>query len=220
MKIMENKKPLFENADFNEKELLDMMEGFCEDALYNFDELELFGENNVRRLESGPGFLMFPDYMFEGSSFTTLDQIFSSGESTGVKKVDDEIDRKIDYNLNLAKEEFIRENPGIAREVGENNIAYNLLYDLGYGDKAEELSDIEFDMTSEDYIHVIFKIAYYDKNNTYNDYEGKCDSLLIDSYYQLDDYGRDIYQYKSEETYPIYNMRDVQKAIKDYLSKI
>ena len=45
-----------------------------------------------------------------------------------------------------AKERFIEDNEELVEEIGEDKVNYHDLYELGMGEKAEELSEMEMDM--------------------------------------------------------------------------
>ena len=112
------------------------------------------------------GFIPYTNGGYEAVWFERLGALYSSGYNLPTKPLDTEKDRQIDYNLEYARESFGSDYPEIVEELGEENINYNSLYDAGYQDEAEELSNAEMDMMFEDTIMMRILANYYNPSNS------------------------------------------------------
>jgi len=116
--------------------------------------------------ESRDGFIPYTDGGYQAIWFEYISTMFGTGYSLPTKQLDDEMNRQINYNLKLAKESFIENYPEIVEELGEENIDYNSLYEAGYGEEAEELSNDESEMMSDDTIMMRIFANYYNPENS------------------------------------------------------
>ena len=115
--------------------------------------------------ESRDGFIPYTDGGYGATWFEYMSSFNSSGYNLPTKPLNDEMNRQVDYNLKLAKDNFIKKYPEIVEEIGEENINYNSLYEAGYGDEAEELSSEESDNMSDDSIMMQITAFYYSPEN-------------------------------------------------------
>ena len=166
----------------------EVMEAIKKALEYNYDELssdfELYPYKSNEALSEvpsdfAPGFIPYTDGGFQVTGYLGVSQVWSSGNVPRPKEAQKNIDRIIDYNLEYAKESFMDEYPDIVEELGEDMINYHDLYDKGYGNEAEELSEYEMDFLSEDEIQFQLGIFYYTSDNHRGEYEGEYDSVYI-----------------------------------------
>ena len=115
--------------------------------------------------QSRDGFIAFTDGGYEVTWFENMSMFSGSGYGLPTKPLDDEMQRQIAYNYQLAKETFIENYPDIAEELGEDNIDYNSLYEAGYESEAEELSEMEMNYDGDDTIMCEIGAYYYDTEN-------------------------------------------------------
>jgi hypothetical protein len=115
--------------------------------------------------QSRDGFIAFTDGGYEVTWFESMSMFSGSGYGLPTKPLDDEMQRQINYNYQLAKEQFIDDYPEIVEELGEDNIDYNSLYDAGYSDEAEQLSEWEMNYDGDDTIMCEIGAYYYDTEN-------------------------------------------------------
>jgi hypothetical protein len=112
------------------------------------------------------GFIPYTDGGYEAVWFEYLGSMYGTGHNLPTKPLDDEMNRQIEYSYKIAKESFIEKYPEIVEEIGEEKIDYNSLYELGYGDEAEELSEMESESMWEDTIMMRVLANYYSPENT------------------------------------------------------
>ena len=162
-------------AGIEYSEILDVLKSKIDDAIdeipNSFENASSFTGEEVEH-ESRDGFIPYTDGGYEARWFEYLSGMFGSGYNLPTKPLTDEMNRQIDYNLKMAKDNFIDNYPEIVEELGEENIDYNSLYDAGYGEEAEELSNDEMEMMSEDTIMMRIMAHYYAPEN-YKGVDGK-----------------------------------------------
>ena len=151
--------------------LKEKLEESTEELPRGFDNYDSFTGEEVEK-ESRDGFIAYTDGGYEVTWFEYMSYFTSTGYSLPTKPLDDEMQRQVDYNYQLAKETFVENYPEIVEELGEENIDYNSLYEAGYESEAEELSEMEMDFDGEDSIMCQIG-AYYFNNNNYRGIEGK-----------------------------------------------
>jgi hypothetical protein len=144
--------------------LKDKLEESTEELPRGFDNYDNFTAEEVEK-ESRDGFIAYTDGGYEVTWFESMSYFNSTGYSLPTKPLDTEMQRQLDYNYQLAKERFIEDYPEIVEELGEDNIDYNSLYEAGYEDEAEQLSEWEMDFDGEDSIMCQIGAYYYNTEN-------------------------------------------------------
>jgi hypothetical protein len=149
-------------------EVLDLLKEKLEDSVddlpMHFEMSSEFKGEEVEH-ESRDGFIPYTDGGYEIRWFEYLSMFYGAGYGLPTRALDNEKDRQIEYNFTYAKERFMDEFPEIVEELGEENIDYNSLYDAGYGDEAEQLSEWEMDFDGEGTIMCEIGAYYYAPNN-------------------------------------------------------
>jgi hypothetical protein len=163
-------------AELNYSDILNVLKTKIDDSI---DELPAKYESSYTfkgeevEHESRDGFIPFTDGGYEAIWFEQIGSMYGSGYNLPTKPLDDEMNRQIDYNLKLAKESFIEKYPEIVEELGEENIDYNSLYESGYSDEAEELSEMESNNMWDDGTIMMQITAYYYSPNNDRGIDGK-----------------------------------------------
>jgi hypothetical protein len=177
-KLIEQKSKKFADGgavDLEYSEILNVLKSKIDDAIdeipNSFENAYSFTGEEVEH-ESRDGFIPYTDGGYEARWFEYLSGMFGQGYDLPTKQLTDEMNRQIDYNLKVAKDNFIDNYPEIVEKLGEENIDYNSLYDAGYGEEAEELSNDENEMMSEDTIMMRIMAHYYAPDN-YKGVDGK-----------------------------------------------
>jgi hypothetical protein len=116
--------------------------------------------------ESRSGFIPYTDGGYEAVWFETLGGLYGSGTNLPTKPLEEEKDRQIEYNQKVALEQFIDNNKELVDEIGEDKVDYHSLYELGYGEQAEELSESEMSMMYDDTIMMRILANYYAPENS------------------------------------------------------
>jgi 6-pyruvoyl-tetrahydropterin synthase len=112
------------------------------------------------------GFIPYTNGGYELSWYEYISTLNSTGYSLPTEKLQAEMQRHVDYAYELAKDSFKEEYPEIVEELGEENIDYNSLYEAGYSDEAEQLSEWESEyMSDEDTIRCSIIAYYYEPTN-------------------------------------------------------
>jgi hypothetical protein len=111
--------------------------------------------------ESRDGFIPFTDGGYEAVWFEQIGNMYGTGNNLPNKVLDDEMNRQINYNLEMAKESFIEKYPELVEEIGVENIDYHSLNEAGYSDEAEELSEMESDYMYDEGTIMMQVTAYY-----------------------------------------------------------
>ena len=112
------------------------------------------------------GFIPYTNGGYELSWYEYVSMMDSAGYTLPTEKLKAEMQRHVDYSYELAKDTFKETYPEIVEELGEENIDYNSLYDAGYSDEAEELSNWEMEnMSNEDTIRCSVIAYYYEPTN-------------------------------------------------------
>jgi hypothetical protein len=163
-------------AELNYSDILNVLKTKIDDSI---DELPAKYESSYTfkgeevEHESRDGFIPFTDGGYEAIWFEQIGSMYGSGYKLPTKPLDDEMNRQIDYNLKIAKESFIEKYPEIVEELGEENIDYNSLYEAGYSDEAEELSEMESNNMWDDGTIMMQITAYYYSPNNDRGIDGK-----------------------------------------------
>ena len=148
-------------------QIYDILKDKIDDSVDEISAYENVGNATGEEVEgkSRDGFIAFTDGGYESHWFEYINTLSGSGTSLPTKVLDTEMERQVDYNYNLAKEEFIRENEELVEEIGEDKVNYHDLYELGYGSEAEELSEKEREM-GDDTIKMTLEAYYYNPQNS------------------------------------------------------
>ena len=155
-----------ENFDYDDvlQVLKEKLEDSIDELPSEYEYANDFKGEEVEK-QSRDGFIAFTDGGYEVTWFEQMSMFSGSGYGLPTKPLDDEMQRQIAYNYQLAKETFIENYPDIAEELGEDNIDYNSLYEAGYESEAEELSEMEMNYDGDDTIMCEIGAYYYDTEN-------------------------------------------------------
>jgi len=155
-----------ENIEYDDvlEVLKEKLEGAIDELPREYEFATDFKGEEVEK-QSRDGFIAFTDGGYEVTWFESMSMFSGSGNGLPTKPLDDEMQRQIAYNYQLAKEQFIDDYPEIVEELGEDNIDYNSLYDAGYSDEAEQLSEWEMNYDGDDTIMCEIGAYYYDTEN-------------------------------------------------------
>ena len=145
--------------------LKEKLEGAIDELPMDYENSDSFTGEEVEK-KSRDGFIAFTDGGYEVNWFEYISMFTGSGKSLPTKPLDTEMERQVAYNYEYAKERFVEEYPEIVEELGEDNIDYNSLYEAGYGDEAEQLSEWEMDFDGNDTIFCEIGAYYYDTDNS------------------------------------------------------
>lgn len=126
-------------------------------------EFELYSaETEEVEYKSRDGFISFQDGGWEFRGFMTLSQIEGSGHWFQSKEANERIQKMIDYNYELAKEQFVNEYKEQVKDIPADKLNYHDLYELNLGDLAEKLSEMEMEMMSDDSVMLDIRCFYED----------------------------------------------------------
>jgi len=168
----------FEIEEIIKKVLLHYYEDMYEGDLYPYDVDDALKEVEH---ESRPGFIPYTDGGFTVTGFTDISDITGSGYYPKPKEAVKIIDQFANNAYEWAKEKFMKDNPDLVEELGEDKINYHDLYKADYGEKAEELSEIEMEYMSGDDSSIMFELGvfYYEKGNTQGNFADEADSVYV-----------------------------------------
>ena len=155
-------------TDMNYNEILAVLKEKLDDAvqeLPNDYEQSYDAKGEEVEHQSRDGFIAFTDGGYEVTWFEYMSMFHGAGRSLPTKNLDQEMQRQIDYNYQIAKERFVEEYPEIVEELGEDNIDYHSLYEAGYGSEAEQLSEWEMDFDGNETIMCEIGAYYYTPDN-------------------------------------------------------
>lgn len=124
--------------------------------------------------ESRDGFIPFIDGGYRVVKLFNLSTFNSSGYRFSVKEADAKIEEFINYNYELAKDQFVDNHP----EYKDKDFNYTSLCEEGKDTLAEELYNMESDYMFDDGIMVEFGFHFYNKGNTHSD-KPNSDSIYI-----------------------------------------
>jgi len=164
-----------EVGDIDYNEILDVLKEKLEDSIQELPmDYEYSNDFKGEEVEknSRDGFIAFTNGGYEVTWFEYISNFSGSGKSLPTSQLDDEMQRQVDYNYEIAKERFIEEYAEIVEELGEDNIDYSSLQEAGYESEAEQLSEWEMDYDGDDSILCEIGAYYYDTEN-YRGIEGK-----------------------------------------------
>jgi hypothetical protein len=131
--------------------------------LYSTYEGSERAEGEEVESKSRDGFIPYTNGGYYSRWFEYSNQLEGSGISLPTKSLDDKIEEFFENNIEYAKERFKEDYPEIVEELGIENIDYNSLYDAGYSDEAEELSEYESD--DDDSVMMEIQALYYSPDN-------------------------------------------------------
>jgi len=161
--------------DIDYNEILDVLKEKLEDSIQelpmDYENADNFNGEEVEK-NSRDGFIAYTNGGYEVTWFEYISQFSGSGKSLPTSQLDDEMQRQVDYNYEIAKERFIEEYAEIVEELGVDNIDYSSLEEAGYESEAEQLSEWEMDYDGDDTILCEIGAYYYDTEN-YRGIEGK-----------------------------------------------
>jgi hypothetical protein len=158
-----------EVADIEYSEILAVLRSKIDEAMGDINpSYESASDYNGEEVEheSRSGFIPYTDGGYEAVWFETLGGLYGSGTNLPTKPLEEEKDRQIEYNQKVALEQFIDNNKELVDEIGEDKVDYDSLYELGYGQQAEYLSDSEMSMMYEDTIMMRILANYYAPENS------------------------------------------------------
>lgn len=97
--------------------------------------------------------------------FTDLMSLWGSGITVSHKKAQAEIERQIEYNLELAKETFFEKHTKELKKIGiteetDPRLNYHDLYKMKHGDLAERLSQLESKYLSDHDSSIMFEVRF------------------------------------------------------------
>jgi hypothetical protein len=144
--------------------LKDKIDNVIDDIPYEYADGGGKGEEVEH--ESRSGFMPYTDGGYEYMWFEYLSTMSGSGKSLPTKPLDAELDRQVQYNYDLAKENFIDSYPEIVEKLGEDKINYHDLQEAGYESEAEELSEMEMNYDGDDTILMRVFAYYYSPENS------------------------------------------------------
>jgi hypothetical protein len=151
------------------EKIYDVLKENIDESVENLDRryensYEFTGEEIEHKFRDG--FIPYTNGGYEIGWFEHIAMMNSAGYNLPTEKLNAEMQRHIDYSYELAKDSFKESYPEIVDEVGEENIDYNSLYDAGFTDEAEQLSEWESEnMYDEDSIHCSISAYYYEPSN-------------------------------------------------------
>lgn len=155
-------------SEVNYNDILPILKEKLEDGVEILlpNEFEYSSEYKGEEVESKSrdGFIAFTDGGYEVTWFEFVSMFSGSGYNLPTKALDDELQRQVDYNRELAKERFMEEYPEIYEKLGFD-VDYNSLYEAGYESEAEQLSEWENDYEGEGTIMCSVGAYYYSPEN-------------------------------------------------------
>jgi len=157
----------------------EVMESIKRTLQYYYDEIrddyELYPYTSGEALKevpskSAPGFIPFTDGGFTVTGYSGIYQMNSSGNIP--KQVEKKVEEFVKYDTEYAVEDFIVEQPAIAKEVGltkKNAMEYyDLLTDAGYDQEAEDIDTRIRESYDSDFMFEL-GVHYYTKDNSRGD---------------------------------------------------
>ena len=195
--------------DFSyEEDILPILKESIDDGVDEIDDYENVynAEGEEIEYKGRPGFIPYTDGGYEKKWFEYISILNGSGTSLPTKVLDDEMERQVGNAYEYAKERFIEDNEELVEEIGEDKVNYHDLYELGMGEKAEELSEMEMDM-GDDSIMMSVKAFYYKPSNSRAENNQHTITLIgdvnLESPYHrvgnLDDYKEITFTFNSKE---------------------
>jgi hypothetical protein len=136
---------------------------------------ELFGgtdgeEGHIEEIEhkSRSGFISHNDGGYQGNGFTTIGYMVGSGIQGNLPdKAETEIQKFYDMGLEQALEQFKEEYKDEIKDIPEDKLNYHDLYEIGKGNLAEKLSELESENNTDDQSTVMFSlIAMYNNGGS------------------------------------------------------
>jgi hypothetical protein len=152
------------SADLEYSDILNVLKSKIDDSIeeipMKYENSNDFTGEEVEH-ESRDGFIPFTDGGYEAVWFEQIGNMYGTGNNLPNKVLDDEMNRQINYNLEMAKESFIEKYPELVEEIGVENIDYHSLNEAGYSDEAEELSEMESENLYDEGSIMMQITAYY-----------------------------------------------------------
>ena len=143
--------------------LKDKIDDAVEDISSTYDQAYDSQGEEVEH-ESRSGFIPYTNGGYSSKWFEYINMLSGSGTNLPTSVLDKEMQRQVDYIYELAKDRFVEENEELVKEIGEDKVNYHDLNELGYGDEAESLSEMENDM-GDDSILMQVEAMYYAPHN-------------------------------------------------------
>jgi len=153
--------------DLEYSEIYDVLKDKIDDAVEDISSTyDQANDSNGEEVESKSrdGFIPYTNGGYSSKWFEYINMLSGSGASLPTSVLDKEMQRQVDYSYELAKDRFVEENEELVKEIGEDKVNYHDLYELGYGDEAESLSEMESDM-GDDSILMQVEAMYYAPHN-------------------------------------------------------
>ena len=153
--------------DLEYSEIYDVLKDKIDDAVEDISstyEQAYDSQGEEVEHESRSGFIPYTNGGYSSKWFEYINMLSGSGASLPTSVLDKEMQRQVDYSYELAKDRFVEENEELVKEIGEDKVNYHDLYELGYGDEAESLSEMESDM-GDDSILMEVEAMYYAPHN-------------------------------------------------------
>jgi len=94
------------------------------------------------------------------ATYVNLSYIVGSGYFPQSGKAHDAIADLANKLMDEGREAFMEDHPDLVATVGEENIDYHELYDLGYPDEAELLSEYEFEYIMDETVEFALNVAF------------------------------------------------------------
>ena len=153
--------------DLEYSEIFDVLKDKIDDAVEDISSTyDQANDSNGEEVESKSrdGFIPYTNGGYSSKWFEYINTLSASGASLPTSVLDKEMQRQVDYVYELAMDRFVEENEELVKEIGEDKVNYHDLYELGYGDEAESLSEMESDM-GDDSILMEVEAMYYAPHN-------------------------------------------------------
>lgn len=149
-------------------ELTAQLKGAIEDLATAIESTYESYDGKLEEVEfkSRDGFISSNDGGYEYTTFAYARYLEGSGTSLPTEKSQIAVDKRMENGKEMAKEEFIKEYSEELKDIHEDKINYNGLYELGKGDLAEKLEEMERGFNEDD--SIMFQVMAFVKYNQDN----------------------------------------------------
>jgi len=132
-------------------------------------EQKFESEGTLKEVEHEPrsGFIPFQEGGWEYKIFIPLIKYFGTGMEFSNDVANNKVQEMIDYNQEIAMKEIKQKYSKELENISDDKINYTDLYEMGLGDIAEELSDLESDFIYEDSIMIMVRCFFEEENNNF-----------------------------------------------------
>lgn len=199
-------------------EILPILEQVLEDKFETVaNDFEFEATYNEAEHKSMSGFIPYTNGGFVGQGFTYLGYLNSSGKRFSDQKANTILDDSVENLYNMAKEQFLSNNPDL-----DSDVDYNSLYEDGQGDLAEELSEIESEYLYEESVMLELGIYYYNPSNDKNPHVGE-EGFYVYSVINFESpYHRNISKWESykESSFYIKDISELKSKLNTHLDKV